>query len=111
VCAPSMVQHAGVIAWDYDVSAIVAAYHAKRDRIYNGIKDCYEIVKPSGAFYLFPKAPGGKGSDFVTRAIEHNLLSIPGSVFSHRDTHFRLSYAADNATIDRGIEILQSLAR
>jgi aspartate/methionine/tyrosine aminotransferase len=111
VCAPSMVQHAGVVAWDHDISAIVAAYHAKRDRIYNGIKDCYEIVKPSGAFYLFPKAPGGKGSDFVTRAIEHNLLSIPGSVFSHRDTHFRLSFAADDATLDHGIEILQSLAR
>lgn len=111
VCAPSMVQHAGVVAWEYDVSAIVAAYHAKRDRIYNGIKDCYEIVKPSGAFYVFPKVPGGKGTEFVTKALENNLLSIPGSVFSHRDTHFRLSYAADEATLDRGIEILRRLAR
>jgi aspartate aminotransferase/aminotransferase len=110
VCAPSMVQHAGVVAWDYDVSAIVAAYHAKRDRIYNGLKDCYEIVKPSGAFYLFPKAPGGKGTDFVTKALENNLLSIPGNVFSHRDTHFRLSYAAGDATLDRGIDILRRLA-
>jgi aspartate/methionine/tyrosine aminotransferase len=111
VCAPSIVQHAGVIAWDYDVSAIVAVYHAKRDRLYNGIKDCFEIVKPSGAFYLFPRAPGGSGAAFVTEAIEHNLLSIPGNVFSHRDTHFRLSYAADDATIDRGIDLLQRLAR
>src|SRR5262249_20063132 len=33
VCAPSMVQHAGVAAWDYDVSDIIAAYRHKRDRI------------------------------------------------------------------------------
>jgi aspartate aminotransferase/aminotransferase len=111
VCAPSIVQHAGVVAWDYDVSAIVAAYHAKRDRLYNGIKDCFEIVKPCGAFYLFPRAPGGSGAAFVAEAIEHNLLSIPGNVFSRQDGHFRLSYAADDATIDRGIDLLRRLAR
>jgi len=38
------------------------------------------------------------------------LLIIPGNVFSERDTHFRISYAATNATIERGIDILRSLA-
>src|SRR5438477_427330 len=54
VCAPSMVQHAGVAAWDYDVSAIVADYHRKRDRICAGLADRFEVVHPGGAFYLFP---------------------------------------------------------
>jgi aspartate aminotransferase/aminotransferase len=35
---------------------------------------------------------------------------IPGSCFSQRDTHFRVSYAADDAVLDRGIEILNRLA-
>jgi aspartate/methionine/tyrosine aminotransferase len=111
VCAPSMVQHAGVAAWGYDVSQIVADYRRKRDCIYEGLKDRYELVRPEGAFYAFPKAPRGSGSEFVAEAIRNNLLSIPGNVFSARDTHFRLSYAADERTLDRGIEILNRIAQ
>ena len=111
VCAPSMVQHAGVAALDYDVSGFVAAYRQKRDRIYDGIRDNYELPKPEGAFYLFPKAPRGTGTEFVAEAIRNQLLCIPGAVFSRQDTHFRLSYAADDRTLDRGIEILNRLAR
>ncbi len=110
VCAPSMVQHAGVAAWDYDSSHIVADYRRKRDRIYEGLKDRYELVRPEGAFYAFPKAPHGSGSEFVAEAIRNNLLLIPGTVFSSRDTHFRLSYAADERSLDRGIEILNRIA-
>jgi aspartate/methionine/tyrosine aminotransferase len=110
VCAPSIVQHAGVVAWDYDVSHIVAEYRHKRDRIYEGLKDRYDLVRPEGAFYAFPKAPRGSGSEFVAEAIRNNLLLIPGNVFSKHDTHFRLSYAADERTLDRGIEILNRIA-
>src|SRR5262249_27476267 len=64
VCAPSMVQHAGVVAWDYDVSAIVAEYRNKRDFLCAGLKGQFEFVKAGGAFYLFPKAPWGTGTEF-----------------------------------------------
>ena len=39
----------------------------------------------------------------MARAIENQLLIIPGSIFSGRDTHFRISYAASEATIERGL--------
>jgi aspartate/methionine/tyrosine aminotransferase len=111
VCAPSIVQYAGVVAWDCDMSSVVADYKRKRDRLVAGLKDHYDLVGPGGAFYLFPKAPWGTGSDFVTEAIRQNLLIIPGSTFSKRDTHFRISYAVTDETLDRGIEILRRLAR
>ncbi|MFL5245648.1 MAG: pyridoxal phosphate-dependent aminotransferase [Gemmataceae bacterium] len=111
VCAPSIVQHAGVAAWQYDASAFTAAYRHKRDRLRDGLQDRFEIVEPSGAFYLFAKAPWGTGTEFVADAIRNNLLIIPGNVFSRRDTHIRISYAASNATLDRGIEILNRLAK
>ena len=111
VCAPSIVQHAGVAALTYDASGIVADYRRKRDLLVAGLKDDYEFAVPGGAFYLFPKAPWGTGTEFVTEAIKHNLLIIPGGVFSRRDTHFRISYAASDETLHRGIEILRTLAR
>jgi aspartate aminotransferase/aminotransferase len=111
VCAPSMVQHAGVVAWDHDVSAFVADYHRKRDLVYDGLRDRFEIAKPGGAFYVFPRAPWGTGTEFVTEAIRHNLLIIPGNTFSRADTHFRISYAAEDRTLERGLEILNRLAR
>ena len=68
------------------------------------------MTKPNGAFYIFPRSPGDDGEAFVKKAIENNLLIIPGNVFSEKNTHFRISFAADNSTIEKGIEILNKLA-
>lgn len=109
VCAPQPVQWAGALAMDVPMDSYVADYKRKRDLIYTGLADKYEVVKPGGAFYIFPKSPRGSGSEFVTKAIENNVLIIPGNIFSQRDTHFRISYAASDATIQRGIEVLRKL--
>jgi aspartate aminotransferase/aminotransferase len=96
---------------NYDVSGIIADYRRKRDMLVAGLKDLYEFAVPGGAFYLFPKVPRGTGTEFVTEAIRHNLLIIPGGVFSARDTHVRISYAATDEALARGIEILQKMAK
>jgi aspartate aminotransferase/aminotransferase len=49
------------------------------------------------------------GTDFATKAIENNVLVIPGNVFSEVDTHFRVSYAASDDDLAKGCEILCSL--
>lgn len=110
VCAPQPVQWAGAAALDVDISGYIDQYRRKRDLLYEGLADVYELVQPRGAFYAFPKAPWGNASEFVTEAIHNRLLIIPGGIFSQRDTHFRLSYAADDAVIERGIEVLRKLA-
>lgn len=110
VCPPSPFQHAALAALDCDLSAIVADYRQKRDRLVAGLRNKFEFVTPGGAFYVFPKAPGGRATEFVTRAVERNLLLIAGSTFSRRDTHFRISAAADDSVLDRGISILNDLS-
>ncbi len=109
VCAPSMVQYAGIAAMDFDVTGIVSDYKRKRDMLVEGLKGKYEFEVPSGAFYLFPKVPKGTGSDFVAKCVENNLLIIPGGVFSKRDSHFRVSYAATNESLKSGLEVLNRL--
>ena len=111
VCAPHPLQWAAVAALDVDMSSRIGAYRRKRDLLVAGLADCYELTVPGGAFYAFPKTPWGTGNEFVEKAVgEHELLIIPGGVFSGRDTHFRISFAAADETIGKGVDILRKLA-
>ncbi|HEY4233848.1 MAG TPA: aminotransferase class I/II-fold pyridoxal phosphate-dependent enzyme [Lacipirellulaceae bacterium] len=114
VCAPHPLQWAALAALDVDMTKHVADYKHRRDIVVAGLEGAgYDVANPGGAFYVFPKVPdgGGSGSEFVARAIANELLIIPGNVFSARDTHFRISYAASEATIERGLKVLKSLIR
>lgn len=106
----SVAQKAAIRALDYDTNELIAAYRKKRDLIYEGLKDKYSVVKPKGAYYIFPEVPDGDGDAFVDRALDNNLFIIPGSVFSRRKTHVRLSFAAEERAILRGIEVMRRLA-
>jgi aspartate/methionine/tyrosine aminotransferase len=110
VCAPSMAQAAGATALATDMSARVADYKRKRDMVVDALSEKFGMVAPGGAFYAFVPAPGGDATAFVTKAIENNVLIIPGSVFSTRDTHFRISYATSDEKLAEGLDILSSLA-
>ncbi len=110
VCAPSISQKAGVAAMDVDLSTQLATYKRKRDAVVSALSDRYDLITPDGAFYAFPRAPWGTASEFVAEAIKHNLLIIPGNVFSRKDTHFRISYAVDDRTLERGLEVLREMA-
>jgi aspartate/methionine/tyrosine aminotransferase len=110
VCAPTPFQKAAIAALDYQTDDFVAAYRKKRDILYEGLKDKFELVRPGGAFYAFVKAPGKSATEFVEKAIKNKVLVIPGNVFSEKDTHFRISYATSDEKIRRGVEILRGLA-
>lgn len=113
VCAPSFAQKACITALDTDVSGLVATYRQKRNIAYDTLKQAFDVVKPSGGFYIFPRVPErfGTATKFVEQAIARKVLIIPGGVFSERDTHFRISYATDDAKIKQGCEILCELAK
>ena len=108
VCSPAPFQYAAVnAAIDLPTTQAREDYRRKRDRVYDALSKKFEVEKPGGAFYIFPKAPKGMtGTQFVAKAMENNVLVIPGNVFSERDTHFRISYATTDDKIAQGCEIL-----
>ena len=115
VCVPGPVQQAVLACrdlWDAPhLNSAAEIYRKQRDRICEALASAYRFVRPDGAFYLFPEAPGGDASAFCERAIERGVLVIPGGGFSRRDSHFRISFAADDEQLERGIERLLALAR
>lgn len=109
VCAPSMAQHAMLEANNVDMSKWVDAYQDKRDRVVEALSPLTNIAVPGGAFYAFPEVPpslGMTGTQFTESILEHNVIAIPGGVFSARDTHFRISYATEDAKLDAGLAVL-----
>ncbi len=112
VCAPTPAQHACAIVDQIDMTPTVEAYKARRDLVVQRLREVTEVTTPGGAFYAFPKVPDGMtGTELFRKGVERNVLTIPGGVFSTRDTHLRISFATDPAKVERGIDILCELMR
>jgi aspartate aminotransferase/aminotransferase len=109
VCAPSPFQYAAVKALDFDTTHFRNAYKRKRDLVYEGLKEKFDVVKPGGAFYIYPALRKGSVDKFVELAISNNVLIIPGNVFSEKNTNFRISFAAKDEDILRGVDILNRI--
>ncbi len=77
----------------------VNIYAARRNAMAKVLQEAgYEFQMPKGAFYFFPKAPGGDDVSFVNTLLENNVLAVPGSGFGCAG-HFRLAFCVDEQTI------------
>jgi aspartate aminotransferase/aminotransferase len=110
VCAPSFAQKAAVRAFELE-NTYSAEYAARRDLVYTGLRDAgYELTKPGGAFYVFPKCPVEENR-FIEMVIARNCLIVPGSVFSEKKGYFRVSFAVDEKILKQGISLLGDVLR
>lgn len=101
VNAPALMQRA--VAASLDASVDIAAYKQNRDALFDGLTGIgYDVVKPEGAFFLFPRTPIPDDAEFCRRLREELVLAVPGSGFA-RAGHMRLSYAVEPEIIDRAL--------
>jgi len=101
VNAPALMQRAISVLLDESVD--VSIYQKKRDMLYEGLASSgYELIKPEGAFYLFPRTPIEDDVAFVSALQEENILTVPGSGFGGPG-HFRIAYCVDDGTIERAL--------
>lgn len=108
VNAPALWQK--VTADSIDETVDISEYQKRRDLLLAHLEKLgFEIVKPSGAFYFFPKALCEDDVEFVMEAKKHNILLVPGSGFGYPG-HFRLSYCVDMQMIERSLPAFEKLA-
>ncbi len=108
VNAPSLQQR--LVAECLEEKTDVDAYDRNRKALYNGLTDCgFECVYPSGAFYLWVKAPDGDDGKFVTKAKEHNILFVGGASFACPG-YVRIAYCVSNDMINRSMPAFKALA-
>ncbi len=81
--------------------ADASVYRKRRDAMASVLTEAgYEFQMPRGAFYFFPKAPGGDDVAFVDRLMKELILAVPGTGFGGPG-HFRLAFCVDESVIYR----------
>ena len=102
VNAPALMQH--IVRSLQSATVDVGEYQAKRDFLYRHLTDMgYAVVKPQGAFYMFPRTPIDDDVAFVAELQRHNVLVVPGRGFG-LPGHFRISYCVDDRTLEGSLE-------
>ena len=102
VNAPALMQH--VVRAVQDASVDVGEYQRKRDFLYDRLTGMgYSVVKPQGAFYLFPRSPLADDEAFVAALQEYNVLVVPGKGFG-TPGHFRISYCLEDRVLEGAMD-------
>ena len=102
VNAPALMQH--LVTSLQSVTVDVADYQSKRDFLYTRLTELgYAVVKPQGAFYMFPRSPIEDDVAFTAELQKHNVLVVPGRGFG-APGHFRISYCVDDRTLEGSLD-------
>jgi aspartate aminotransferase len=108
VNAPALMQR--LIADLQDESVDIGAYAHKRNLLYQNLSAMgFDMVKPQGGFYLFPKSPLQDDVEFVKMAQEEKILLVPGRGFG-APGYFRIAYCIDLDIIERSMPAWERLA-
>lgn len=109
VNAPALFQR--VVAQLPGNTSDLSVYRENRDTLYNALVEAgYECPRPDGAFYLFPAVPGGDANAFSRRAMEKDVLVVPGDGFGCPG-HVRISYCVKPEMLRRSLELFRQLAK
>ncbi|OIJ15722.1 aromatic amino acid aminotransferase [Anaerobacillus arseniciselenatis] len=114
-CASSVSQHAALEALTVgidDALSMRSEYEKRRAYVYDRLLSMgIEVVKPEGAFYLFPSIAkfGMTSNEFATKLLEEGRVAcVPGTAFSdYGEGYLRLSYAYSIEILEEGCDRIE----
>lgn len=113
-CASSISQYAALEALTSctDLTLSIESYKTRRDYVYNRLVSMgLEVVKPEGAFYIFPsiKKYGLTSYDFAAKLLEAERVAVvPGDAFTDYGEGFiRISFAYSMESLETALERLE----
>ena len=108
ICVSSLFQLA--VAECLGQTADISAYAANRELIYGALTDMgYACARPDGAFYLFLKSPEPDAKAFCRRAMDYDILLVPGDDFGCPG-YARLAYCVARSQLERSLPAFRKLA-
>lgn len=109
VNAPALMQRA--LTSLQGVTVDMAQYEHQRDFFCENLTAMgYQLIKPQGAFYIFPRSPIDDDVAFVKALQAKTILTVPGRGFG-TPGHFRIAYCVEQRTIERAMDGFQAVAK
>lgn len=107
--APALMQR--MAAELQEVTIDLNWYRKRRDRLVSALTSMgYDVPRPDGAFYLFPKVPFGTDYSFVDRLKKYRVLTVPGIGFG-TPGYFRIAYCVSEITIEESLSFFEKAIR
>lgn len=114
-CLPPFIQRACTWALENalpDAERFRSIFRSRRDRLVAALGSVpgLSLVRPRGAFYVFPSYDLATGSlDFCQRLLaEEKLAVVPGLAFGPAgERHIRISYSSPDESLDEGVRRLR----
>ena len=104
-CPPSVIQLA--VADCCDLTADLSVYETNMNILYDGLtKLGFEVVRPGGTFYMFPKALEEDAVAFCKKATKYDLILVPSDSFGVPG-YFRIAYCVDTEKVVRSLEAFE----
>lgn len=100
-CPSSLIQLA--VAETCDLTADLSVYETNMNLIYNELLDLgFEVVRPGGTFYIFPKALEADAAAFCKKALKYDLIFVPADSFGCPG-YFRMAYCIETEKVKRAL--------
>lgn len=108
VNAPSLMQR--VAGRCVGQTSDLSVYEENMELLYNALTEYgYDIIKPKGTFYMFPKCFIADDKEFCAAAKEFGLVIVPGSSFACPG-YFRIAFCVDKQTVINSLPSFKKLA-
>lgn len=105
-CPPSIIQRA--VSRCQDVTSDLSVYETNMNLLYDKLTALgFEVERPGGTFYIFPKALEEDANAFCMKAREFDLLLVPSDSFGVKG-YVRLAYCIDTEKVKRSLPALES---
>ena len=104
-CPPSIIQIA--VSEVLGLASDLSVYETNMKIIYEELVNLrFEVVKPGGTFYIFPKALEEDSVAFCKKAMNYDLVLVPGDTFGCPG-YFRMAYCIETEKVQRAMPALR----
>ena len=108
-CPASLIQIA--VAKCIDLTSDLSVYETNMNILYKELVDLgFEVVKPGGTFYIFPKALEEDANAFSEKAKKYDLILVPSDSFGVKG-YFRMAYCIDTEKVERSLDALRRFVK
>ena len=108
-CPSSVIQLAAADCCD--MTADLSVYETNMNILCDGLSKLgFEIVRPGGTFYMFPKALEADANVFIKKALPYGLILVPSDSFGVPG-YFRIAYCTDTQKVIRSLDAFEKFVK